>query len=132
MSTLSAPPLRAGVRVLTPLAGAGPERRASTTVAIDADEPVFAGHYPGQPILPGVCLIDCAHRSAVATLPEAGLVLSAVRSGRFLSPVYPGDTLNLDLTWRTAGTGWDVTADIHNGRQTAARIQLSYRPEGTP
>jgi len=58
------------------------------------DHAAFAGHFPGNPILPGVVLLD----AALHELEHAcGLDLTACRlaSTKFLSPVRPGDALHL-------------------------------------
>ncbi|WP_326829905.1 hypothetical protein OIE13_09870 [Streptosporangium sp. NBC_01810] len=42
-------------------------------ITISPDEPVFAGHYPGFPIFPGMCVVEVVHRGALLTAPaEAG------------------------------------------------------------
>ena len=39
-------------------------------VTVDPAEPVLAGHYPGFPIFPGVCLVEQVRLAALAVLPE--------------------------------------------------------------
>ena len=115
----------------TPLAGAVAvqSRTASettTTFDVDASEPVFAGHYVGFPIFPGVCLIELAHRSALATAPHE-LELASVDAARFLSPVFPGDRVTADLRWSSADGARRVSVDLSTGRARAAQVRLRYR-----
>ncbi|ORT59084.1 hypothetical protein [Streptomyces sp. CB03238] len=99
-----------------------------TTVRVDADEQVFPGHYPGFPIFPGVCVVEQVRRSAVATAPAPGgrVTLAAIESTRFLSPVFPGDRLTVDLTWRRRGTHWRCDAVASTGRGRAATVRLRF------
>ena len=43
-----------------------------TEYRLDPADPIFTGHYPGFPIYPGVCLIECAHQPRPAP-PEPDL-----------------------------------------------------------
>ncbi|WP_432037678.1 3-hydroxyacyl-ACP dehydratase FabZ family protein [Streptomyces cucumeris] len=116
-------PVAAGVRVVS-----GPDAgKAVARVDIDAAEPVFAGHYPDFPIFPGVCVVECAHRAALATAPEP-VALAAVDSARFGGAVHPGDTLDLKLTWRRRDDGWRCAATAVTPRGDAASVRLRYRP----
>ncbi|MDP2266531.1 MAG: hypothetical protein Q8J70_08290 [Thiobacillus sp.] len=69
---------------------------------IAADHPAYAGHFPGQPILPGVVLLDAAlHALAgVQGMPAAS---GQIKSAKFLSPVSPGEPLTLYYTASAAG-----------------------------
>ncbi|MEU8824313.1 hypothetical protein [Streptomyces sp. NPDC048636] len=116
-------PVAAGVRVVAPPDGG----KAAAQVRIDAAEPVFAGHYPDFPIFPGVCVVECAHRAALATAPEP-VALAAVDSARFGGAVYPGDLLDLELTWRRRDDGWRCAATAVTPRGDAASVRLRYRP----
>ena len=67
----------------------------TTTLAIPADHPAFAGHFPGTPILPGVVLLDAALREIelAVTRPGSGWKIAAVK---FHSPVAPGEPVTLE------------------------------------
>lgn len=70
-------------------------------LSIAADHPAYAGHFPGQPILPGVVLLDAALH-ALATV-EGGAARGQIRSAKFLSPVLPGESLILHYSAAPAG-----------------------------
>jgi 3-hydroxymyristoyl/3-hydroxydecanoyl-(acyl carrier protein) dehydratase len=62
---------------------------------IPADHPSAAGHFPGNPIIPGALLLDAA-------LEAMGMTGGAViRGAKFLRPVRPGTAL--ELRWQAAG-----------------------------
>ncbi|UGY94208.1 3-hydroxyacyl-ACP dehydratase FabZ family protein [Streptomyces gobiensis] len=104
---------------------------AEATIGISADEPVFDGHYPGFPILPGVCLIECVHRAALGAFPafldeKARPRLAAVESARFLDPVYPGELVAMELSWKAVRDDWQCRAVVRNPRGDSARVRLRY------
>lgn len=80
-----------------------PGERAVALKAVRAEEPHFEGHFPGNPVMPGVLMIEAlAQAGAVAalSLPEnrGKLVLFAGIDGvRFKRIVVPGDTLRLEV-----------------------------------
>jgi 3-hydroxymyristoyl/3-hydroxydecanoyl-(acyl carrier protein) dehydratase len=103
----------------------------SAVLPVRPTEPVFAGHYPDFPVLPGVCVVECVHRTAVATAPAAA-ELTAVELARFLGPVGPGDELTIELTWSEAKTGWCCSAEVRTATTRVATVRLGYqaaRPE---
>ncbi len=68
------------------------------------NEAFFQGHFPGEPIMPGVLMIEALAQLGVIffknLFPEYqdhSFVLAGVDKARFRSPVYPGDTLVLEL-----------------------------------
>lgn len=59
---------------------------------VPPEHPAFPGHFPGQPILPGVALVAQALEAAAATVDLAwaqGPI--TIASAKFLSPLLPGD-----------------------------------------
>lgn len=80
-----------------------PGQRAVALRHVSADEDYFRGHFPGNPIMPGVLQVEAlAQTGAVAalSLPEnkGKLVLFAGIDGvRFKRIVKPGETLRLEV-----------------------------------
>ncbi|MEV5951702.1 hypothetical protein [Streptomyces sp. NPDC051993] len=134
-STASHGPVRAATEVVrTARAGAGADALSSRArFRIDRSEPVFAGHYPDFPIFPGVCVVECVHRAALATAPGAGspLSLAALESARFVGAVFPGDVLTVDSKWTAVEGGWKCTATASTDRGDAAKVRLRYVTGGT-
>ena len=104
-----------------------PRRTATVTLTVGADEPVFAGHYQHFAIFPGVCLVDCVVRGADRTIPDPGLELCGVDSARFLTAVFPGDEVRIELSWRPLGDDWRCAAELSTARGPAAVVRLRYR-----
>lgn len=84
------------------------------TLAIGADHPAFAGHFPGEPILPGVALLAEVLEAAHADERLAAVLGTAPRIvvAKFLAPVRPGALLDLAfllgakvLEWRASEKG---------------------------
>ena len=62
--------------------------QSTTKVVLNAEHAIFQGHFPGQPVLPGVCMVQIAIRIASAMRGEA-LRMREARSVKFLAPVDP-------------------------------------------
>lgn len=69
---------------------------ASLEFCFAASQPVFAGHFPGQPILPGVFQLEMAR---VAAEVVAGLTLSVreIVKAKFRRPIHPAETICVDV-----------------------------------
>lgn len=90
---------------------------------VTINEPYFAGHFPGYPIMPGVLLIE-----AMAQLGGILSILSGqnkaekipyfmgIDEARFRYPVRPGDTLTITMTSKAVrGSTWKMAGEIHVG-----------------
>ena len=60
------------------------------------DHPVFTGHFPGHPIVPGVLLLDWVQAAIEA---ELGQRLQELTEAKFHSPATPADALALELEY---------------------------------
>lgn len=104
----------------------------TTSTAIDAGEPCFAGHYPAAPILPGVLLIEivnrAVHRYAADRLGRCAR-LHTLDSVRFFALVGPGDSVTTACQISTCGDLIDVTAECRAGRVRASTLRARYSLE---
>lgn len=69
----------------------------SARLRIPADLPVFAGHFPGSPVLPGILLISAAVKftGLFPCCKGEALTLASVRRAKFTAPVHPGSELTV-------------------------------------
>jgi 3-hydroxymyristoyl/3-hydroxydecanoyl-(acyl carrier protein) dehydratase len=65
------------------------------TVCIDAAHPALPGHFPGDPLVPGVILLE---QVALAVRAWRGQRLARVLEAKFMAPLLPAQTATLRLT----------------------------------
>jgi 3-hydroxyacyl-[acyl-carrier-protein] dehydratase len=84
-----------------------------------AEEDFYKGHYPGAPITPGVLLCEAVFQTAACYMalktraaggkPGEGVPLIAkISDVRFRNPVYPGDTILLEVKQKDALGGFTM------------------------
>lgn len=79
-----------------------PGTKAVARKCVSYNEPFFAGHFPQEPVMPGVLIIEAlAQAGAVAILsvPEnkgKTAYFAAINSAKFKGKVVPGDVLTLE------------------------------------
>ena len=64
---------------------------------IGADHPAFPGHFPGDPIVPGVVLLDEIVDALATELDWVDFSGVTVHSAKFLRPVRPGERVQIEL-----------------------------------
>ena len=80
-----------------------PGKRAVGKKCVSYNEPYFGGHFPGEPVMPGVLIVEAlAQVGAVAILSEPEFkgktaYFGAINSAKFKKKVVPGDVLTLEL-----------------------------------
>ena len=79
-----------------------PGSEAECSARFDRDDPIFAGHFPGNPLVPGVILTEAlaqtAGIAAASGFPENArplFLLSAIRGMKFLAAVRPEEEIKL-------------------------------------
>lgn len=79
-----------------------PGIRAKGKKCVTYNEPFFAGHFPGEPVMPGVLVVEAlAQVGAVALLAQPGFkgktaYFGAINSAKFKKKIVPGDVLLLE------------------------------------
>jgi 3-hydroxymyristoyl/3-hydroxydecanoyl-(acyl carrier protein) dehydratase len=103
---------------------------------VDPADPIFTGHFPAKPILPGVLLIEAVAQTAGVMLGSAGpqgpgagvALLAAVNRFKFLKPVTPGQYLRVETIKLTkvgqlaciSGTVWVDGEIVASGELSVA------------
>jgi 3-hydroxyacyl-[acyl-carrier-protein] dehydratase len=83
-----------------------PGQSAVCTKRFAASEPFFRGHFPGNPLVPGVILTEAAAQTAGIAAGKPGKIyhLSAIRQMKFIRPVGPGSEIEFTAS-KTGGMG---------------------------
>ena len=82
-----------------------PGIRCVAWLTVDAENPIFAGHFPARPILPGVLLIEAVAQTAAVMMGSAipagtmgSALLAAVNRFKFFKPVIQGQDVRIEAT----------------------------------
>lgn len=99
------------------------------------EEDFYSGHYPGSPITPGVLLCEAVFQAgalylsrllAEQGLPEGVPLLVKISDVRFRSPVYPGDTVTIEVSKKDAVGGFYIMAgSMKRGERRILSVEFS-------
>jgi beta-hydroxyacyl-ACP dehydratase FabZ len=71
---------------------------------VTANEPHFAGHFPGFPVMPGVLIIESMAQAGGILVGKVAphtrgrvMFLASVEEAKFRRPVFPGDQLRIEM-----------------------------------
>ena len=80
---------------------------------LNEKHPIFAGHFPEQPVMPGVCMVQIVKELLTQQLNEK-VNLKQSRNMKFLSVIDPRmqQEVNLAIDYRKNGNSWEVSAKI--------------------
>ena len=74
--------------------------QSQSRFVIPQDHPSLPGHFPGQPIVPGVVILDCAMAVLLRDRPTA--LLAGLDDVKFVAPVLPGAEVSVTCGDSTA------------------------------
>jgi len=108
-------------------------RRVRAECTVPKESPIFEGHFPNYPLMPGVLLIECMAQTTgwlVCALGRFAAMpfLAGVKEGKFRNLVFPGDTLQFEGTVLHEGSGYAVAECT--GRRDGTNVcdaQLTFR-----
>ncbi|HIJ20906.1 MAG TPA: 3-hydroxyacyl-ACP dehydratase FabZ [Deltaproteobacteria bacterium] len=112
------------------------EKRVVGIKNVTANEPFFIGHYPGNPIMPGVLIIEAmAQTGGILAIVSASdgdeekypdaVYFASMDKVKFRRPVIPGDQLRFELApLRTGSRVWKLEGKAFVENELVAEAQL--------
>lgn len=100
---------------------------------VTINEPFFQGHFPGQPIMPGVLILEAmaqtagvlAFKSMAEDLRKKAVYFMSIDKVRFRRPVVPGDQMRMEMVvFRRRKSVWSFTGKAYVEGQLAAEAEL--------
>jgi 3-hydroxyacyl-[acyl-carrier-protein] dehydratase len=110
-----------------------PGKRALGTYLLKGSEDFLRGHFPAQPILPAVIMVEAIAQVAGVALqcdpaipPMPDLRLTAIRNVKILGTVMPGETLHIEATVQgRMGNLVQATGRVRVGERVIAEGQVT-------
>ena len=118
-----------------------PEKKLTAIKNVTINEPFFPGHFPENPVMPGVLIIEAmaqasgilAFVTSEAKKEDVGLYyLVKIDKARFNKTVSPGDQLVMEIVQRRMMRGmglYDCTAHVDGARVASAQVLCAGRPK---
>ncbi|MFP3943477.1 MAG: 3-hydroxyacyl-ACP dehydratase FabZ [Alphaproteobacteria bacterium] len=100
---------------------------------VTVNEPFFAGHFPGHPVMPGVLMVEAMAQTAAALVAhtlggfdQQVVYFMTIDRARFRNPVNPGDCLRIPVRkLRNRGPVWKFHGEALVGDKVAAEAEYS-------
>jgi beta-hydroxyacyl-ACP dehydratase FabZ len=101
---------------------------------VSINEPFFQGHFPGEPVMPGVLIVEALAQAGGILVAETRgeaqgsiVFLASIRKARFRRPVRPGDQLRLEIVAQSAKSmAPRVDGKAWVGEQLAAEAEIMF------
>jgi 3-hydroxymyristoyl/3-hydroxydecanoyl-(acyl carrier protein) dehydratase len=103
---------------------------ATGEFCFQADFPGFDGHFPGNPIVPGIVLAAMS-KAVSEALCGAPLTLSALSHAKFSKLVLPSETVTVVVSHSATGGGYSARSQLTSAGKPVATIEYSVVKEKT-
>jgi 3-hydroxyacyl-[acyl-carrier-protein] dehydratase len=99
-------------------------------IRLNPDHDIFKGHFPGNPVLPGVCIIQIL-KEIVSRQIRMDVLIDRIISTRFLSMINPeaDRVINFDLELQSGTENYQIlcNTNIYSGTNVFCRYKGTFR-----
>lgn len=102
------------------------ENSAIITVRFNVNHPIFQGHFPTMPVVPGACLVEMTCELSSMVLGKK-LQLSVGQNVKFVQVIHPDEvaSVSFDILWTEAEGGYATKCLVHNEGTTYAMMKVT-------
>ena len=117
-----------------------PGEKAAGIKNVTINEPFFQGHFPGEPVMPGVLIVEALAQVGAAALLSVEqnkgklALFTGIDGFRFKQMVLPGDVLHLEVTLSSMRSNFGkgkAEAAVDGKTVAAGSILFALAPKGT-
>ncbi len=98
--------------------------QVTATIELNAAHPIFQGHFPEQPVVPGVCMMQTITEMLESALDKK-VMLKKASQMKFLHMIDPvkQPLVDVSLTYKEDDGGWKVNATLKRDDKTFMKFQ---------
>lgn len=108
------------------------DRSATGIKNVTINEPFFAGHFPGNPVMPGVLMVEAMAQTAGAICMNATdsrtdiVYFMSIENAKFRKPVVPGDQLHIHVEkLKQRRNIWKFACEAKVGGRTVSEATIT-------
>lgn len=106
------------------------DNQIQATIKLMEDHAIFSGHFPGQPVLPGVCMMEMV-AEVMGVCLKSSYRISGGPLIKFLRMIDPriNPLIHLEIKYQTSSLSIITNGRIFSGSDVFMKFQLSLVPE---
>lgn len=97
---------------------------------INRDHPIFEGHFPGQPVVPGVCMLQMV-REVMEVQLDKKLFVAEADNIKFLTVINPDQhsQIQLSISYKREENVFSLQASLFEGNTTFFKLKAIFKIE---
>jgi 3-hydroxyacyl-[acyl-carrier-protein] dehydratase len=97
----------------------------SCRVAFNTQHDIFKGHFPGQPVVPGVCMMEMV-KELLEQQTDQRLWMRNAGQVKFLQMITPDVQPMVEISWKQTGKNFNVNASIKNNASDLFKLSGDF------
>lgn len=96
-------------------------------LSVDEDSSILVGHFPGQPVVPGACMVQLV-KNVLEDVLGTPILLKKAGNIKFIQMIIPGNNIhsNLSISYKIMADDMIMNAQIITGDVTCFKMQAVY------